>query len=474
MGAPAEKSMLEQIAAWPLDAEDDNIGRYHLPAPAASRIAQGEASLVLGPPGAGKTALATYLARAGGYGGLAKTIALTEALTGALRGQHGPSSAGADAAELLIFLAAFEALVDSRVLQGSAIRDLAPLLALDIPPRTLAALPLAFTPSIIEEVFGHPDAPRPRAALNDGLPRARVGLARLLGERAVLVLIDEAPTRAGARRTIDALRVDVLADFLGAMETIARVGPAAVRPVMFTREGLFGALEGEVAQTWRPRRLDLAWSEEELFQVAAFRCARAASAEFAEGEFQPGSVLRRVFQAASRDMGEGAGRREGPWHHIWRRTRARPRDAIHYLRAAARAALETGADSVNAHALRRAEAMHAAYLHASVIEELSADFPDVEAALDALAEIGAGPVDPGTLNQAMEAALARRAEGEATAGARRAIELLFAASAIGNVVEEGGRKTRSVFRHLAPEAQISWADPFQVHPGLWALSVRGA
>jgi len=458
--------MLDAIAAWELDAGLEPPERYYLRTGVIDRIESGSVSVVIGARGSGKTAATRHMTANGTALRPTARIGLKDAFMAALRPLASPAARtqASATARYLILLGAFEAIMEEKFLVGSQIRELAQEFAVTLDPQVAQALPLIFNRTVLYEVFGESreiasDTPVPDV-------RARIGplevaVARALGERQVFVLFDEAVDRSIIAGAFDALRVDALSVLLGGVFDLAS-GPAGavVCPVVFTRPGLFNRLSAPERERWNHRRLDISWSSQELREISGFRVARSADAFAAN--IHPEAALRRAFKDAVR----GVETRDGAvWSFIWPRTRARPRDAVFFIRAAARNARHRGLDHFDPKTLIQAEKTYSAFLLQDMADEIRDVAPDVEDVLAAISRHGKRRMSATELIDVIESALAEAEFAEGVAGARGTIERLFEASAIGNWVGDGrGAHTR--FSYDDPSAGLDYGAPVAIHPGL--------
>jgi hypothetical protein len=184
----------------------------------------------------------------------------------------------------------------------------------------------------------------------------------------------------------------------------------------------------------------------------ARRLARAADRRAAQRAFAP------AMESFLRDSASS-------WDDIWARTRARPRDAVFFLRAAARNARHRNLGAVDPEARRQAEKVYAAHLLQDMADEIRDVAPDVEAVMMGIARHGKRRMSAPELVEVIERALVEEVSPEAVAGARGAIERFFEASAIGNWVGHG-RAARARFAHDSADAVLDYAAPIILHPGL--------
>ena len=361
-----------------------------------------------------------------------------------------------------MLLATFEAAVSEQLLQGGQIRDLAREFAVALDPLLIDALPLVFNKAILYEIFGDREtAPAPRADVAARIMTLEHEMANALGAHSALVMFDEAVDRSVVAGALDALRVDALSVLSWGMADLAR-GPAAGRiaPVILTRPELFSRLSDRERHRWRGERLDLSWTSHELQMLAGYRIARARNHHATAKQAEP--ALQSFFEHASRRLGAS---QNAAWRFIWSRTRARPRDVVFFIRAAARNARHRALDHIDGEALVLAERTYAAFLLQDMADEARDAAPDVDHILGAIARHGKTRMTASELVDVIEHALKDAGSDEGVAGARVAIERLFAASAIGNWVG-GPRHGRARFAHDDVTSTLSYAEPLIVHLGL--------
>ncbi len=461
--------MLEVVATWELDAELDLPERYFRRHPAEDALRGGGAQVLLGGRGAGKTMLARRLVAAENPLIPASRVALRDAFMAAVRRIKTLEPKEADAtARYLILLGAFQALIEENLLQGSDIRELARGFAAKLDPRLEDALPLAFNRTLVFEIFGAPGAGRAaRASAGQAVAMVESRIAKVLEGRKALVLFDEAAERVADAGALDALRDDALTILLAAADRLSRSPAGAViAPVLMVRPDLFERLPEHARYPWAERTCDLTWTPERLRDMCGHRVARATDPKIADADIHADVVLKKMFRSARDVMDkERASRFSGYWNFVWRRTRARPRDAVHFLRAAARAAGYAGRDDIDAAALAEADRQQSAYLRRELTDELRADIADIDDVLSGLVELDRREMTAQQLMAALEGVLTRIEGSEAISGARRVIERLFAVSAIGNVADDG-RKRREIFKFLEPAAEFDYGGAVVFHPGL--------
>jgi hypothetical protein len=455
--------MLDAIAAWELDAALEAPQRYLLRTAAIDAVANGRASVVVGARGAGKTAATRAVVADSSRERPAARIGMKDAFLAALRPLAAPEQQplASAFARYLMLLTALEAMMAEKLLHGSAIRELAREFAVTLEPSLAEALPLAYSKALLYEVFGDRAAPAPtRGTVVERIPALEAAAATALKDARALVLFDEAVDRSVVAGALDALRVDALRTLLLGVADLAR-GPARERvvPVVFTRPGLFARLHRHEQEFWAGRRLDLTWTSRELKAAAGWRLARAVDPE------APPKAASHALARFLADAGKGAWGEDAGWDLVWSLSRARPRDMVFFLRAAARNCRHRGVDAVDAQALQQARKTYAAYLRQDMADEIRDAAPDVEELMDAIARHGKQRLSAPELVEVLERVLDSHGI-EATAGSQDAIERFFEASAIGNFVREGRGGGHDVFVHDDPDARLDYTAPLVIHPGL--------
>jgi hypothetical protein len=444
--------MLDVIAAWELDAALEDPQRI-LRTPAIARIATGEAAVVVGARGAGKTAASRVIVAESARDRPVARIGLKDAFLVAIR----PLAAGDErarasaSARYMMLLAALEAMLSEKLLHGSHIRELARCFAVVLEPRLEEALPLAFSRALLHEVFGDSAAPAARGDLVARIQTLELAVAAVLGPARALVLFDETADRSVVAGALDPLRVDALKVLLAGVADLAK-GPARERvaPVVFTRPGLYARLPDADRAIWDRRRFDFAWTSRDLKAAMGHRLARAADRE------APAKAAAPALQAFLAGV---------PWRDLWTLTRARPRDAVFLLRAAARNARHLESEVVDAESLAWGRKTYANHLRQDMADEIRDAAPEVDEVLAALARHGKAVMSAEELVEVIERALLEAGSPEAVAASRSAIERFYEASAIGNLVGQG-RSARALFVHDDPDAGLDYTAPIVIHPGL--------
>jgi hypothetical protein len=445
--------MLEVIAAWELDAALEDPQRTLMRTEAIAHIATGDAAVVVGPRGAGKTAASRVIVADSAPDRPTARIGLKDAFLVALRPLAGGEARerASASARYMMLLAALEAMLSEKLLHGSHIRELARCFAVVLEPRLEEALPLAFSRALLHEVFGDRAAPAARGDLVARIRTLELAVAQVLGSARALVLFDETADRSVVAGAFDPLRVDALRVLLAGVADLAQ-GPAHARvaPVVFARPGLYARMPDAERAVWDRRRFDLTWSAREMKEVMGRRLARAADPD----------ATPRASSAALQSFLRG-----GPWREIWELTRARPRDAVFLLRAAARNARHRELDDIDAEALVWGRKTYTNHLRQDMADEIRDIVPDVDELLAGIARHGKTRMSAQELVEVIERALVEADSPEAVAASRGAIERFFEASAIGNVVG-AGRGARARYIHDDPDAKFDYTAPVVIHPGL--------
>jgi hypothetical protein len=457
---------LDAIAAWEIDAALEPPGRAFVETRAIEAIADGGPRLVVGPRGAGKTAASRLITTISAGDRRAARLGLKDAFIAALRPLAAPDMAAraSASARYLILLTAFETLMEEQLLGGAEIRDLAQRFSVGLDPDLAAALELVFNRSILYEVFGEagPLAPA-RGDVADEIAGLEEAMARVLDGRCALVLLDEAVDRSIVARALDDLRVKAFQVLLrGAADLAKGAAGGAIAPVVFTRPGVFARLPEADRLAWANKRFDLIWTPRELRDVLDYRVAVAIPRKLGASPERPAGAFERLFAQAVREV---AGRGCAPLDLVWPLTRARPRDAVFFVRAAARNARHRGAETIDAEALMQAEKTYSAFLLADMTDEIRDVAPDIDVVMRALAGSGQREMSAQDFVDLIERALAAANTDEGVAGARTMIECCYESSVIGNVVGEG-RNAQGVYAHSAPGAALDYNRPVIVHPGL--------
>jgi hypothetical protein len=445
--------MLDVIAAWELDAALEDPQRTLMRTAAIARIATGEASVVVGARGAGKTAASRVIVAESSRARPVARIGLKDAFLVALRSLAASDerARASASARYLMLLAALDAMLAEKLLRGSHIRELARCFAVVLEPRLEEALPLAFSKALLHEVFGDRAAPAAKGDLGARIATLELAMAKVLGSARALVLFDETADRSVVAGALDPLRVDALKVLLTGVGDLAK-GPAHARvaPVVFTRPGLYARLPDQERAIWDRRRFDLGWTSRELKAAMGHRLARAVDDE------SPAKAAVPAIQAFLFDTA---------WSEVWALTRARARDAVFLLRAAARNARHRECDDADPEALRWGRKTYANYLRQDMADEIRDAAPDVEEVLAGLARHGKARMSAQELVEVIERALVEADSPEAVAASRGAMDRFFEASAIGNVVGVG-RNERTRFIHDDPDSTLDYTAPVVIHPGL--------
>jgi hypothetical protein len=457
-------------------AEDDPVLDYFLKTEAVNRIEQGEAYLVLGRKGSGKTALVRFFTE-GASNDLNKALNLKGYPWNihASRIDYGASDIEAYVSSWRYLLALEFALLAYRTTgrpssaAGNALEKflkdnyggIDPSLNDLLKPSSLRLSEASFEPEILGNKLGSISFSREQKdvglgselnALSDLLLRSAQTIAAYGGKAFLSLQIDELDQGLA---TMDDQRRRMLTGLVLATRDICRMmkaAPVKFRPVVYLRTDLWDEIsfsdKNKISET---SALKLEWTSETLLDLVNARL-RAKLTKDASWDTISTDDLMRGSQTK--------------WNHIVTRTFLRPRDVIRFLNAALDVAKKrNGGEPLvfTNQDITDARGSYSAYLKSELDDELLAHWQQWEEALQACSSLTTITFKKNDFIHAYN----QRKSPQNLISADDALQTLFNYSIIGYERRSGYGGQSWVFRYTNPEA--GWdnaADVFKVHLGL--------
>ena len=456
-------------------AEDDAVLDYFLTTDAVARIGSGDAFLVLGRKGAGKTALVRHFAEGRGKG-----VSRSLNLGGypwaihAQRIDHGASDVEAYVSSWRYLIAVqLATLALSRVKDDAdegarAIRQFlhdnygSETLPLDevLRPGKLRLSSLSFEPTVFGCKLGGIALDRKAGdlkfgseldALSDLLITATVKLAKRIGAPSLMLHFDELDQGIS---TLTAERSRMLSGLVLAVRSVRqkyREG-IPVKPVIYLRSDLWDRLAFSDKNKISERlALRLEWDADSLLELVTTRL-----------QAKLGKDARWQTITSAETSARGANTK---WGFVLSRTFLRPRDVIRFLNSALAQARRRDDEPlvIGNQDLINARESYSSYLKAELDDEIMAHWPQWEEALQACSAISTMTFQRDQFAEEYD----RRRSDANTVGADDALETLFRFSVIGYERRSGYGGSSWAFQYTNPEAGWdSRAARFKVHLGL--------
>ena len=456
-------------------AEDDAILQYFLATEAVGSVTNGDAFLVLGRKGTGKTAIVRYVTESQG-----SRRARSLNLRGypwnvhAARVDHGATDAEAYVSSWRYLLAvqlASVALAQPQAWRTTTAQALTsfltdnygattPSLADILRPARLKLSKVSFQPAVMGNQLGGVELDRHGKDLTFGLELS--ALSNSIIDAAFQCLteceadpislhFDELDQGIG---TLDQPRRAMIIGLVIAARDLRREGAAKgvkLYPVVYLRSDLWGDLQfsdkNKITQT---SALQLEWTSENLLALVNLRL----KAKLGDGVDWD--------SVAEPDRMRGS---QSKWNHVLARTFLRPRDVISFLNVALDTAKkrDPSVRAFNNADISAARERYSNYLKSELDDEIVPHWATWMEALRACSAIGTLSF----IREQFEKEYPGRRSDLNAVGPDEALALLFQFSVVGYRTPRGGGGSSWVFQYSDPNAGYdSVAQQFKVHPGL--------
>ena len=250
--------------------------------------------------------------------------------------------------------------------------------------------------------------------------------------------------------------------FLAAIDIRARfAGRANVFPIVFLRDDIYDRLPGNNKAKWLDSILDLRWRNSLLGDLLAHRIYRAADLPAPEAEAGLEEAFGMLFETTRIRAGR---RRTRPLlAEIERQSYGRPRDAIAYLRIAAREALRAKEPRIGQDTLKRIERDYSDYLVRDLTDELHTRVPDIEDAFAIISSAGKASQSYNELADRLAAQIGRMSPQAQALGPEGVIDMLVTASVLGKQLPV---ENKQEYRYQNRFIRVGPADRLYIHRGL--------
>ena len=473
--AAATYSLRDLTTFGDVAAEDDAVLDYFLATDAVSRIARGDAFLVLGRKGSGKTALVRHFSEGSGH-----AVARALNLKGYPWNVHAKRvDEGASAIEA--YVSAWKYLIATQLaslllssITGDGPKEAKPLrtfltdnyggvnpdLAVILRPKRLRLSQFSFEPEVLGNKIGGVSLERtPKDtdlglelnALTDAILRATLATTERLGVPSLSLHFDELDQ---GMTTLEEERRTMLVGLVLAARSIrqdCRKASCTINPVVYLRTDIWEELtfsdKNKISQTLA---FSLEWNSDSLLHLVNERVRARISGSASWDDIASSNLMRGS---------------QSKWHHILGRTFLRPRDVIKFLNAALTEARKRTDEPLifENEDIVTARDSYSPYLKAELDDEILAHWPQWEEALQACSAISTLTFD----REQFIAEYARRRSKDNEIDPEDALRILYSFSVLGYERRSGYGGSSWAFQYTDPEA--GWdnsASRFKVHLGL--------
>lgn len=468
MGLHSDIGTFGDVAA----EEDDAVLSYFLKTEAVSRIEDGEALVVLGRKGSGKTAIAKYFAQpSGGY--LSTSLSLRDYPWGLHQKRQ-----NSGASEIESYVVSWRYLIAVKSLsmllnasprctsdaQRSAFQFLddnyggiSPTLPDILRPARLRLSKASFTPTIMGNALGGVDLESEKGglaheveALTDILLDAAFTIGSQIGQNKLLLHFDELDQGLSE---VDEKHEKMIIGLVLACRSVRRTTKfnVSIFPIAYLRTDIWDEFrfsdKNKISQS---SAVDLEWDSDSLLALINERIKTKLGREFSWNDIEDGALMRGS---------------QPKWSHIISRTFLRPRDVIQFLNSALEVSLrrEEDANYFDNEDIQSAREPYSRYLKQELDDELGPHWEKWTDALQVFSEL----VTITFSKEDFVAAYEQRRSRKNQLDSEEALEKLYRFSVVGYRRGIGKGGSGWVFQYSDPQA--GWdngASRLKVHPGL--------
>lgn len=231
-------------------------------------------------------------------------------------------------------------------------------------------------------------------------------------------------------------------------------------PIVFLRDDIYLLIQDPDKNKWGDFIILLEWDKDKIKSMLAYRISKAIDAE---GEIlQFNTAWDSIFCKEDVHYGTSAKKSISIFEYMTLSTQLRPRDYIKYIQVCAEEAINSNEPQITAQIVKKMDKGFSNYLKAEIIDEISAQLPDIINILSIISQIRKWNFSikefKGTYMQYYKRNTVK--EGNID----KVLQLLFDFSVIGN---QPNNRQISFFRYKNPEARFNFQENIVVHRGLF-------
>jgi hypothetical protein len=467
--------LLNEVSNWKLEAKLESSKRYFYHTRAVDRLMQGQKSYVIGRKGTGKTAICQHLASQNKAGYFSQKLTFKNFPFNRL---YDLSDKGFTAPnqyitlwKYLIYTTTCKLLSKNPEVDVGSRETLAKLFDVDISNALPAAIEKWTDVKFELKVLGTgggvqlgktavATAPLELGERVDTLERFIGGR---LGAETYVILFDELDEDYKDMLTPETHTryTQLLTSLFKAIQDVrSKFRDFRVYPIVFLRDDIYDVLQDSDKTKWSDYKIDLAWDEEAIKNLLAFRISRALSADAEPRPFTDAWAL--LYAGGNVEYGNRQLRRMSAFDYITRSSQIRPRDYIRYLQVCADQALEQHQIFVTSDIVRSEDKSFSNYLRSELEDEIHSIIPEISKIMNIFSFLRKQTLSIDEFirlhdEQVKQQEVPRR-------DAQFILQILFHFSVIGNVPKQANHH---VFKYLNREARLNMSDRICVHRGLF-------
>ena len=411
------KNVLNEIASWKIDATHKANERYFFKNKVVEEIVSGDAPLIIGRKGTGKTAIALHLIANPRHDKFSAYFDFRElrAATINLGAQTGPAGINP-------WITIWKAILGQQVitlmaqnesLGGSGKTDIQRYLSNSPLDRgTIAQL----QPTKVSTNIKIPYFEITRTKEGDGFvdgrlwaPIARQGqeIMRKYGRGAAYYVVVDCI--GDDVQTVSEEYTQIVIGIIKAaihLRNFSIENNIDVFPCVFLRDDIYGELIDPDASKWNDYAAHLSWGEHSLKEMLNYRIEKAIdpSLEVAKKKFETNwSKIATVLRMYNND-----GSKINVFNWIWRHTHSRPRDFVRYMRIAAMYAIAAGSKKITTNNLKRSTKKYSEEFRDELIHEMSSQMTIAKGVMEMLQQINLNEMSFSTFAEAYSQKFSKR------------------------------------------------------------------
>src|ERR1700743_90558 len=378
------KDLLREIESWPIEAKDDDTGRYFFEIAELQAILEGKKNYVIGRKGTGKTSIARHLRNYQQTTYFAEKLTFKNFPFNILYELRDSSYTSPNQ-----YITIWKYVIYSAVCKMMSANE-------SLPSEVRKTLKSVFPDDIETALQVHIKKFTDRSfslgayGFNVGIGGAAASqfesewtnrvsilesfISSKIDTSHYMVVFDELDEDykdifGDTKRS--ASYFDLLTSLFKACQDIRNVSKKAranIVPVIFLRSDVYELLRDPDKNKWRDRAVDLTWTKHSLRNLFAYRVswARDGAGEILSAD-QAWSAISNV---STMRYGSRSDRKEDGFSYLLRSTFLRPRDVVSYVRECAKAALTSGKIRIDVPTIKAAELAHSAFARREVIDEV--------------------------------------------------------------------------------------------------------
>ncbi|WP_322528570.1 hypothetical protein R5R73_01415 [Salinicola sp. LHM] len=473
--AKRNSHIYKEIAAWNVEAKQEDMGRYFYKSLDIEKLLEGERSFVIGRKGTGKTAIAQYLIKLSGHDHFAQSLSLKNFPFNTLYEKRDSSYTAPNQYvtiwKHIIYTKLLYLLCDNENIDSTfvdSVRKTIPRKPRDLIGRNIVKtlgrnFSLGF--ATLKASMGYTQSSEPNEI--DWVDRVDALESIILDQidnSKYFIIFDELDEDYRHQSILggETQYTELLIGLFKAVQDVKSTFSSEkhnVNPIIFLRDDIYSIIQNHDKSKWDDRAVKLSWTKYTIQAMVAHRISKAINPSAPAASF--GKAWYRIVE--QRDIRYGWNREKEITSYDWitQKTFLRPRDYIRYLKICAKKAYEANDDIIRPESITTQIKNYSTEFRQEIVDEVHTLIPDIEKIFTIISRVGKTTFKQPDFTEKYET------ENKSDwirpeYSAEYVMRLLFLFSIVGN----HARNNVQIFRYLDPASELDLEKGIIVHPAL--------